>query len=1006
MKVAIEQIFNGSIPQVAIGGAYDPTKINRGKHTGQFNIGSNGIDKFIGPAPIDVANLAESSLAIPSQFVHPVKITDDLFWIFGSDAATAAATRRVQLWTWVPSTNTYTFIGAITCTFPTATAHTVRGIRVILENYTTGTVGVSGTAVTGTGTAWNTGLSVGSRIGFGSTDPNAITTWFQISAIGSDTSITLTGSAGTISAGTPYVIQDLMIVQATTNATVTNGGLFVTKGLQFADFQNPATAIPAATTVDKIKATYWLRDAATITNTIIGGCALGDRDSWTQQYVYSTNGSATSLVMYRYNIRTPLTLTAGAATLTGSDIVITGTQAVTGNISQGNNGRVATLQHGAGAGVASLYLFTTTRILRVPLANITNGNTTFVADTMSEVPPGGTNTNATTGTFTSLDVASSLDKLVITSATSTGTVYVTDYYTSGEQIDRRSGCLTTQLPSALRVIDSSIFVHNPTTGVPFIWVEDGWLFWLYAQIATTNINALTVYPLAADLEFQADVNNRVILPKISLGSVPYAFYRVLINPVKNIGDNIYGVAPDMYVVQYRTSGIDDDTGIWREISQDGNLSTVPAAANIQFAFRFRTVGVMMLPARILSIAFLYETDDGIPSQYRWDNDDFNLTNNTFAFKQVERFYSTPPVHNIEIYREDTDALVLSQSSSGNTNGNFQYWNGTTWVNGIDGDTLGLRRRFVPTASLPSTSLYSKVKFTYPQIITDGLIFRADSSNYTSFPVTPPSNYLAPGWSNTMFDLVNTNNLLMNGGGSVVGGYYMYASNEGYIFINGKVNNFPDRTVTPYLRQAELSSMNPSVVSNQFSLTNGSSFTLSMWIRFKTYTPLPFWGANACSNFLSSQASDDGSINSANPAYFLSVAPTTVASVAFNPLGIIGPQFTCFYLGVTNNANVSLGFGIGNSSLNQWVYLTVTFNNINSGTIRTFTNGVQFGSITLPSFINVNTRLGFNNSFDLWRNGNGPAGIDFDLGDVHYYNRILTNSEILYNYINTKPRFEI
>jgi len=87
-------------------------------------------------------------------------------------------------------------------------------------------------------------------------------------------------------------------------------------------------------------------------------------------------------------------------------------------------------------------------------------------------------------------------------------------------------------------------------------------------------------------------------------------------------------------------------------------------------------------------------------------------------------------------------------------------------------------------------------------------------------------------------------------------------------------------------------------------------------------------------------------------------------------------------------------------------LNSNFNNINSGTIRTFTNGVQFGSITLPSFIRVNTRLAFNPAYVQLRNGAEPLGADFDLGDVHYYNRILTNSEILYNYINTKPRFEL
>lgn len=709
MKVAIEQVFNGSLAQVAVGGAYDATKINRGKHTGQFNIGSGDIDKFLGPAPLGVANFGESSLAIMSQFVHPVKITDDLFWIFGSDAAGAGATRRVQLWTFVPSTNTYTFSGAVTLTFPTATGHTVRGIRVILDNYTTGTVGVSGTAVTGSGTAWNTGLSVGSRIGFGSTDPQQITTWYQISAIGSDTSITLTSSAGTISSGTPYVIQDLMIVQATTNATVTNGGLFVTKGLRYEDFQNPATAIPAATTVDKIKATYWLRDAATITNTAIGGCALGDKDSWTQQYVYSTDGAASSLRIFRYNIRAPLTLTAGAANLSGSDIVITGTQAVTGNISQANNGRIAALSHGAGSGVPSLYLFTASRILRVPLTNIVASSTTFVADSMSEVPPGGINTSAATAGFTSLDVASSLDKLVVTGAVSSGTIYITDYYTGGQQMDRRAGSLTPQLPSALRDTDSPIFIHNVGTTVPFVWVEDGWLFWIYSQGTTTNINALTVYPLAADLEFNADVNNRVICPKISLGAVSSKFYRVLVNCVENLGDNTMGIAPDMFRLQYRTSGIDDNSGAWIDVPQTGDLSGVSSAANIQFAFLFRTAGVVMLPARILGLALLYEEDSELPSQYRWNEDDFVGASGTVGWYQKALFSTTIPTHTIEIYRVDTNALVLTQASTGSANGNFQYWNGSTWVNGLGPDTLGTRRRFVPTGSIPGgVSLYAKI----------------------------------------------------------------------------------------------------------------------------------------------------------------------------------------------------------------------------------------------------------------------------------------------------------
>jgi hypothetical protein len=712
MKVAIEQIFNGSIAQVAIGDAYDSTKINRGKHTGQFNLGSNDIDKFIGPAPVGVANLAESSLAIPSNIVHPVKINDDLFWIFGNDVATAAATRRVQLWTFVPSTNTYTFRGAITCTFPTATAHTVRGLRVMLENYTTGTVGVSGTGVTGSGTAWNTGLSVGSRIGFGSTNPDLITTWYQVSAISSDTSITLTSSAGTISAGTAYVIQDLMIVQATTNATATNGGLFVTKGLRFEDFQNPATTIPAATTVDKIKATYWLRDAATITNTTIGGCAVDDLDNLAQQYVYATNGAASSLVIYRYNIRAPLTsLSAGAQTLTGTNIVITGSQTVTGTISQNSNGRVGTLNHGSGSGVKSIYLFTTSRILRIPTASVTGGSTTFVVDSMSEVPPGSSNTNVSVGAspFIGLDIAGSIDKLVIIATASTGTIFITDYYTGGQQIDRRASCLTTQIASSLRDTDSPIFVHAVTSNTPFLWVEDGWMFWVYSQAVTTNLNALSAYPLAADWEYTADVNNRIICPSISLGGTPAKLYRVVTNNVGNIGDSTMGVSPDCYKVQYRTSGINDNTGTWSDVPANGDLSGVGTPSAIQFAFLFRTAGVIMLPARVTTLALIYETADALPSQYRWNFADFNTSNGTFSWIQVALFGASLTTHTINIYRADTDALVLTQASTGTTNGTFEYWTGSAWAAGLGTDTLNTRRRFVPSGSLPgSVDLYATI----------------------------------------------------------------------------------------------------------------------------------------------------------------------------------------------------------------------------------------------------------------------------------------------------------
>ena len=73
------------------------------------------------------------------------------------------------------------------------------------------------------------------------------------------------------------------------------------------------------------------------------------------------------------------------------------------------------------------------------------------------------------------------------------------------------------------------------------------------------------------------------------------------------------------------------------------------------------------------------------------------------------FGATPGVHTINIYRSDTDALVLTQASSGTTNGAFENWNGSAWVAGIGADTVGRRRRFVPSGSLPGgVDLYAKI----------------------------------------------------------------------------------------------------------------------------------------------------------------------------------------------------------------------------------------------------------------------------------------------------------
>ncbi len=299
-------------------------------------------------------------------FIYPyvVSYDENTDWVFLADNATAAATRRVVLYEYNKQSSTFGWQGFVTLTFPTATAHTIRGFRVSRELYTSGTIEVSGTSVTGSGSTWSADrMSAGCRIGFGSTDPTQISTWYEISSVDSDTSITLNASAGVISSGTSYVIEDMILIVSTTNATAANGGLFVAKGIRKELFSPSGTVIPAAVSADNIRAVYWLADAAIVTNTLACGAALGSMVSWIDQSVYVLNSA--TVKVYVYNFRKALTLVSGKDTTTNT--ITTGNQVVTGTISIANNGRVGTINNGPGAGIESLYFATTTRIYRAAI---------------------------------------------------------------------------------------------------------------------------------------------------------------------------------------------------------------------------------------------------------------------------------------------------------------------------------------------------------------------------------------------------------------------------------------------------------------------------------------------------------------------------------------------------------------------------------------------------------------------------------------------------------------
>lgn len=515
--------FTASMVGMSIGfGSTNPAKITtwysisaRASTTG-ITLGSSAGTIASGTAYVVIYNT-------PMMFPHVLTYSATVDWVFLiENLTTAVAQREISMYEYNKTTGVYTWKGFIIATLPNATAHTIRGFRAIRYLYNTGTVQVSGSTVTGTGTTWVTDRmapgvfgGVGIRIGFGSTDPAEISTWYTFFDFYGEDLLEINGNLS-LPAGTAYVIEELRFAITTTNTTVANGGLFLVKGISYNDFVKTGTTISAATTFDNDKAVYWLSDAGTtgnvVTNQNPAGLTLAPEISKGLHYAYVLDGAGTTARMYRYNLRatgslasgkmtlsiayyttgtvgvsgtavtgsgttftstmvgmkigfgttspanvttwytisafsstTSITLSSSAGTIAPStvfiidsaDVVSTAPQAVTGTISNTNNGRYGTLSHGPGSGVESIYFVTTTRIYRAAVSQIFAGNLGWISDNRPEIPTGSVSTFPATSLLSSVEVASNMDRLIVLTTGAAGVrYYVTKYPSvSGDVFD-------------------------------------------------------------------------------------------------------------------------------------------------------------------------------------------------------------------------------------------------------------------------------------------------------------------------------------------------------------------------------------------------------------------------------------------------------------------------------------------------------------------------------------------------------------------------------------------
>ena len=782
MKTAVEHIFTGTTAPLS--GPYDSTKTMISSFMRQYT-GPNATDKFISAAPGAMSNNIEAGAAGAFFMPHVYQWSDNIFWIFMASLATAAVTRNIGLYEFNKSTGSIIWKGFIQLQGVTIPGNkTIRGLRSFVYKHITGDVSTSGnsTTINGNGTGFQSErIAVGARIGFGTTDPTQVTTWYDITGIIDDTTLTISGSGVNLSPNTSYIIEEIRVAVLVTNVSIQLAGMHLIKGLNFNTFTPSGTIVPEATTVDNIRASYLLKDSiingsyfstATITiaspgvitvnnhglnvgdpvsftttgtlptglvaNTIyyvtatslttntftlsatlggvpintsgsqggthtlfsgsyFAGAGLGSDDMLdnTTHNMYLLNvDNATNIRAHKFNLRAPLTITGGVSV--SAYEYKTGTNTVTGTISQLNNGRVFALNHGPFSGIKCLWFVTTTRIYRADISGISPSSTNWVSDSMVETPPGGVNAvYSPTNSMNQIDYSETIDRIFVPTAAARFGVYVGDYDPSSLlSFDKIIGTNTNRVRSSVTAAGASdgLFPQSTLT----IWTSGGYMFAIPAVVATVS-NWIYVFAMGADGFYSSITNQRIITAKLPTTDAT-KLYRVYVDHAEYLGSYALGFQPEAYRVYFRTSGIDDNTGSWTEVGLNGDISGNAPGQYIQFMFELDVLGEVCVPPRIYSVSCVYE-DGSQDSHYLPSVTKSSAVSKIFAWQQVSLWGGTIPNMELRLFDASTNLLIFIDTTDTAAYGTWEYSvDGTTWLAWDDTqDNIGNYIRYTATS---------------------------------------------------------------------------------------------------------------------------------------------------------------------------------------------------------------------------------------------------------------------------------------------------------------------
>lgn len=698
--------------------AYDSTKLNLGWLM-TSSIDTEG-KRYV--SPFELSFMRGYEVTNPAPISYPyffnsmgfLKYDDDTIWGFVSHGLDVSTAKRIFFFTYKKSTNQIVnFYNSININPNPNTSQQCYGIQPTMDLHITGSVTVTGTQVTGSGTTWLTdGACVGNRIGFGSTSSADITSWYEISSIISNTNLVIKRGVATdgapqllnLTGSVPYVIEDFRISYVNYAGTGTAArGIILVKGLRPEIFTQSPSTIPAATTVDNLRACYRLVDGSTANATFIPVTSiLEPKVSLTEQYLYTlSRPGATTISLQKFNIRASLSSSLTAGRASGSFIFSTGAQA------HGGTNMYAT-DVMAKDNSGNYYVSHYTRISRIPTGSIVSGSTTFIANHMIENPPGGTGSFALSSQLSDICYMSKIDRLYISHEQGTIRNYISRFI-SGSQFE-------TQVHANDQIQQSTYLVNKFETLTPNFddvplnpYYCDGVTF-LVRDASNSNNNIIYALPLEADAQFESTSSACIITPELFTTSAS-AYTGIYVDSTDYFNTNRFALPRQPYYLYYRTSGISNNSGSWTYLTPS---SSMPAASeSIQFKLTFSTLGYYSMPSRVHGITITYSSS--LPQQavanYDMTPQETNIASQIFAWRQSSVFNTTPSNLNLNIYSGST--VILTDTVTGSLSGSWEYSTnaGNTWSSLTTPiNSVGSYIRYTATPTLPSGSILKTVLY--------------------------------------------------------------------------------------------------------------------------------------------------------------------------------------------------------------------------------------------------------------------------------------------------------